>query len=666
MHLSKLRIENMRLFKKPVTINLHKGLNLLVGENGCGKSTVIDAIRMLLNESEFSHKGITAEDFNSSGCAENTSHCRLFIIGVFSELTDEQKVEYLTWLNHNFDARLNVEYLHSINVRGNYKQKRWGGCSSNSAFDWEPLNDIQCVYLPALRDAERYLRAGRGSRLSRLLTNLSADELKEKRKNKEKMELETEVAAFNHTIEQKTDIERANKLINDSLKESAGSVFAQSTSIRFNELSYERIVESLQLLFSNELDVKEDTAFFSLCENSLGYNNLIYIATILAEFEGLKEKYSSPRILLVEELEAHLHPQLQIKLLKYLSKQAAEHDIQVIITTHSAILAAATPINQIICFNRCKDGISITPISKCELENDSENFINRWLDATKSMLLFSKGNIFVEGIAEAILVPKLAEIYLKSKGSLGVTSLEDAGVSVINLNGIYFQHFIKMYSGYRISIPEQEEKETKTAYKERVDEFKKKNSFAEGEFRKVKYIKVKCAVITDNDPVDNQDKFINPDNGEEVVKKEPATPTKDNCLPSGNPQIYLKEQLENMTDNCRVYSNLKTFEYDLAIESHSNARIMLEIILDSITTNGDIADKAQKYIDEIDKEEREDEFSINDAEIALFILKQIDSSYLGKGLFAQLLCDKIDDSFIVPDYICKAIDFVLGLEENND
>ncbi|UKI16669.1 MAG: hypothetical protein L6V87_01920 [Ruminococcus sp.] len=57
-----------------------------------------------------------------------------------------------------------------------------------------------------------------------------------------------------------------------------------------------------------------------------------------------------------------------------------------------------------------------------------------------------------------------------------------------------------------------------------------------------------------------------------------------------------------MTDNCRVYSNLKTFEYDLAIESHSNARIMLEIILDLITTNGDIADKAQKYIDEIDKE----------------------------------------------------------------
>ncbi|WP_081646329.1 AAA family ATPase [Oscillibacter sp. 1-3] len=64
----------------------------------------------------------------------------------------------------------------------------------------------------------------------------------------------------------------------------------------------------------------------------------MYIATILAEFEGLKDRYTTPRILLVEELEAQLHPQLQIKLLKYLSQQAADYDIQVIITTHSTTL----------------------------------------------------------------------------------------------------------------------------------------------------------------------------------------------------------------------------------------------------------------------------------------------------------------------------------------
>lgn len=647
MYLSRLRIENFRLFNKPITISFHKGLNLLVGENGCGKSTVIDAIRMLLNESEFSHKGLNVEDFNSFSRVDG-KNCRLFVCGLFSELSDEQKIEYLTWLTPKLNARLNVEYLFTYNARNAFKQKRWGGGSSGSAFDWEVLNDIQCVYLPALRDAERYLKAGRGSRISRLLTNLSMDELKEKRKNNEKMELEKDVAEFNHSVEKKTDIKRANELINESIKQAAGSVFAQSTAIKFNELSYERIVESLQLLFSHGIDVNEGTAFHNLFENSLGYNNLIYIATILAEFEGLKEKYTSPRILLVEELEAHLHPQLQMKLLKYLSKQAEEFDIQVIITTHSTTLAAVTPINQIICFSRFEDEVFVTPISKCELDKKAENFINRWLDATKSTLLFSKGNILVEGLAEAILVPKLAEIYLKSRNdTLGISTLEDAGVSVINMNGIYFQYFMQLYNGYRLNPPEKETNEIKSAYEQRIQLFVKKKRFETGEYRKVPFIKVRCAALTDNDPINNK-------------------PTKDNESSSGNPQMYLKKQLEEMTNNCRVYTNLKTFEYDLAIESHRNAKIMLEIISEMLQTDGKVKSRIDEYLKKIADEEVGNAVEIDDPEMALFILQQIDSSYLGKGLFAQLLCDRIDDSFVVPDYIKNAICFVLNMEKQDE
>ncbi len=662
MYLSKLRIENFRLFNKPITVSFHKGLNLLVGENGCGKSTVIDAIRMLLNESEFSHKGLNVEDFNSFSRVGG-KNCRLFVCGLFSELSDEQKIEYLTWLTPKLNARLNVEYLFTYNARNAFKQKRWGGCSSGSAFDWEVLNDIQCVYLPALRDAERYLKAGRGSRISRLLTNLSMDELKEKRKNNEKMGLEKDVAEFNHSVEKKTDIKRANELINESIKQAVGSVFAQSTAIKFNELSYERIVESLQLLFSHGIDVNEGTIFHNLFENSLGYNNLIYIATILAEFEGLKEKYTSPRILLVEELEAHLHPQLQMKLLKYLSKLAEECDIQVIITTHSTTLAAATPINQIICFSRFEDEVFITPISKCELDKKAENFINRWLDATKSTLLFSKGNILVEGLAEAILLPKLAEIYLKSRNdTLGISALEDVGVSVINMNGIYFQYFMQLYNGYRLNLPEQETDETKLAYEKRVQLFVKKESFETGEYKKVPFINVRCAALTDNDPINEKIKVEDHEKGTIIIE---SKPTKYNELISGNPQMYLKKQLEKMTDNCRVYTNLKTFEYDLAIESHSNAKIMLEIISDMLPTDGKVKTKINEYLEKITDEEADNAVEIDDAEMALFILHQIDSSYLGKGLFAQLLCDRIDASFVVPNYIKNAICFVLNMEEQD-
>ena len=62
MYLSDIKIEGYRLFKDRQILHLRKGLNVLVGENGCGKSTVIDAIRLLLNEDEYARSGISEED----------------------------------------------------------------------------------------------------------------------------------------------------------------------------------------------------------------------------------------------------------------------------------------------------------------------------------------------------------------------------------------------------------------------------------------------------------------------------------------------------------------------------------------------------------------------------------------------------------------------------
>ena len=144
---------------------------------------------------------------------------------------------------------MNIDIEKKQDRRHNYKRAVWGGEASNSVFEWEILNDIQCVYLPALRDAEKKLKASRGSRLARLLINLSQKTLEEKRKAGELMEIEQDVNNFNAELAKKPDIAKANELINESLEKALGTVFAQTTKIQFGDVTFERIVEALRIVF---------------------------------------------------------------------------------------------------------------------------------------------------------------------------------------------------------------------------------------------------------------------------------------------------------------------------------------------------------------------------------------------------------------------------------
>ena len=119
---------------------------------------------------------------------------------------------------------------------------------------------------------------------------------------------------------------------------------------------------------------------------------------------------------MIEEPEAHLHPQLQIKFIKYLqSLSETLPNAQIIVSTHSPVLASSVNINRLIHLTEKADKIIATAMSNKNFGNTvSLDYINRWLDVTKSTMLFSRGIILVEGIAEALLIPCLAEIVLKS------------------------------------------------------------------------------------------------------------------------------------------------------------------------------------------------------------------------------------------------------------
>lgn len=526
----------------------------------------------------------------------------------FVELSDREHVAFLPWSDVNGDASLTLIVENKQNYRGHYKRTIWGGVSQASIFEWALFDSINCVYLPPLRDAEARLSEGRSSRLARLLKNLQAKAIQEARKKGELLPIEEDVRKFNENLSNDKEgvIAKANELIRERLRESFGPVFGQDTQIQFSEVNFNRIAESLRLLFFPDPDINDASSkdFRTLVENSLGYNNLLYLATVLAELTEAEEDLFS--VLLIEEPEAHLHPQLQIRLLKYLERTARDGNVQVIVTTHSPVLASSVSIETIIQLVKSKT-LQAIALNSCGLSHPSKAFLNRWLDATKSTLLFAKGIILVEGIAEAMLLPELAKIVLQDNDKLPKT-LEDCGVSVINMNGIYFNHFMQLFA-----------------------DINKSGS---------KSIPVRCAGITDNDP------------------RADSKPTPSNPIKGTNPALRL-EHILRISEWARMYSSpLKTFEYDLAF-CGNNIKIMASVLAGNWPTDGSVKSEIQ----ELANKEWCSESDENKGNAAFKILDRIgDSSNMGKGLFSQLLADQIKSRtpIVVPEYIRNAIIWACG------
>ncbi|WP_092805566.1 ATP-dependent nuclease [Rhodococcus globerulus] len=450
MHLSEIRIENFRQFgsdEDACTIPFGKGVTALVGENDSGKSTVIDAIRYALLTRDGEYIKVVPEDFHIDSDGRESDfisiRCKL------SELSPSEQGSFAEYLTFEFESGSTELYLnwHVRKLGDSPTARRWIDMSTTSGLSGEgPTFDalarqlLSAAYLRPLRDAARELSPGRGSRLSQILSKFSEITLGEMFKPKSPPQDNEQANALSlagmtdylrYLVNQHSGISAAEASVNDDfLTELTLADSGITGRINFAEGGSES-ARLRQILERLELALRDEDSSSSQGNYGLGSNNLLFMA---CELLLLGKENDGLPLLLVEEPEAHLHPQRQLRLMEFLQKvsrqpaadSVAIRPVQTIVTTHSPNLASKIPLEDVVLL-RGRRAFSLAP-EHTMLASSDYRFLERFLDTTKANLFFSHGLLIVEGDAEAILLPTISRL-------IGM-DLTKYGTSIVNVGSV--------------------------------------------------------------------------------------------------------------------------------------------------------------------------------------------------------------------------------------
>lgn len=399
-------------------VEFQEGLNLIVGPNDSGKTAIIDAIKLVLKTKTQEWIRVQQSDFYNEKLP-------IRIMLTISGMSKDEIANFLEYITIDQGNKVELKLVLEAKVSENgriYVEHVKNGIDGTSV-QAEAKSLLEVTYLKPLRDANEDLSPRRNSRISQIL---AAHSIIRKEQNSAGNLLEC-IKKYADEIEKYFKTGDGSKIYNDLIKyvlammPDTGEVFISPKKQTLKEL-----LENLAI----QTEYKNP---------GLGTLNRLCMAMELISLADDVTSERSLRLVLIEELEAHLHPMAQLRVIKALEE---EKKFQFILTSHSPHLASQVPLERII---RCIGSKRVVPLDKQHtgMEDGDYIFMKKFFDVTKSNLLFAKRAILVEGWSEAIFIESFSK-YLKKIGYIA-KDISESEVTVINVIGRSFQRYKQLF-----------------------------------------------------------------------------------------------------------------------------------------------------------------------------------------------------------------------------